>query len=160
MPVDPQMDASERLLEKTLAWAKEMHSLASGYDQVVIVAGYAAFLTVWAQTAPHLARSVVLLSGALIGISLVLFVSFHVLQMAVRSHSAIALGIQLRKVNPTPIDQLQVYITNQQKAAKSSSIILVVWPFVFYPAVITGIGAALLISGSAFWSVVSSAHGH
>ncbi|HWW26941.1 MAG TPA: hypothetical protein VNZ85_13700 [Caulobacter sp.] len=47
--VDDQVDAADKLVDKALAFSKEMFQLGQGYNQVLIAAGYAANLTLWSK---------------------------------------------------------------------------------------------------------------
>src|SRR5688500_16100420 len=58
---------------------------SSGYNQIVVLGGYAGFFTIWSGTAGFLPRWLVLTSGALMGLSLIVYVGWTVYGMILRS---------------------------------------------------------------------------
>ncbi|WP_421739291.1 hypothetical protein [Caulobacter sp.] len=156
-PQPPAADESDRIQQKALAFLKEAHQLGQGYNQALVALGFAAFLTVWAKLAPSLPRATVLLSGALLGLALVVFVAFHLLQMLARSLPGLKLGRDLQAGAGDPATQLAAFAAYEQRQLWSLGLILRAWPFVFFVSAGAGLGSALLIVGYAFWGVVYSA---
>lgn len=153
---DPSLDAADKLLDKLRDWMIEAINVATGYEQIIIAAGYAGFLTVWTQTAPHLPKLAVLWSGGLIATSLLVFVAFHIFSICVRSLGMLRMGKELMK-HKSPQDQLAAMVEQQKRNGREAGIVLVVWPFAFVTSVVTGLAAAALIVGACFAGVIASA---
>jgi hypothetical protein len=152
----PDLAAMEAILTKALAVQKEMYTLGQGYNQVILAAGYAAFLTLWAKMASAMPRHVVLLSGALFGCSLFIFVAYHIAQMLSRALPVLAMGKKLHAASST-LEKLLAFEEYEAAALKNMAWAIKLWPF----ALILGVGlaatSAMMIIGSAFWGVIYSA---
>lgn len=61
-----------------------MYGHASAYDNAIIIAGYAAFFALWAGVAEDVSRNCRLVTVALMGVSLLLYITWHVMQMLTR----------------------------------------------------------------------------
>ena len=156
--VDDQIDAADKLLDKTLAFSKEMFQLGQGYNQVLIAAGYAAHLTLWAKMAPFLPRTTVLISGGLLGLALFVFVSYYLATICVRTFPAIKLGKKLQSCAGDTQAMLEAYVDYDVRHARASGFLMVIWLPIFVVSTVAGLSSAALLVGHAFWSVVYTAH--
>ena len=90
----------------------------------------------------------------MVGISIILYVIFEIIQMLYLQFAIIKLGVVLR---PTPIPrtlpELGTFATRQrergdelQKMARLSAFgMLIIWPIFFIPSVLTGFGGGLIL---------------
>ena len=154
-----EIDAAEtreklRAFYETLAaYHARLMEASSGYNQIVVLGGYAGFFTVWAATAADLPRWLVLLSGGLMGISLAIYVGWTVVGMIMlRAHSQrmmdeIAKGIEgfFERVEAA-----------EAKGIAASNNLMRFWKPILWSAGVPALIAALLLAGGAFWTVVCS----
>lgn len=122
------------------------YDASARYVSVIIVAGYAAFFTMWGSVKENLPRPCILWSGLLMIISIILFVGFEVIKMIFTaiSHQRILRAAQEAHRSPTP--SVIKDVVNQQ-----SRQFLRLWKFVLVPTVVTGFGSA----GILVWAFIS-----
>lgn len=125
---------------------------SSGYNQIVVLGGYAGFFTIWAATAEDLPRWLVLLTGGLIGLSLTVYVGWTVANMiAMRGHmqrmmDEIALGADgfLERVQAA-----------EAKSIATSNRLMRLWKPVLWMAGAPALAGSLLLTAGAFWTVIA-----
>lgn len=69
---------SERFLEETIGFQTRAVALSEGHIQVVVLAGYAAFFALWSAMASGIPIAAVLLSGAMMTTSVIVFIGWTV----------------------------------------------------------------------------------
>ena len=57
-------------------------SEAASYNQVIVLAGYAAFFAIWSAVSSSLPKSIVLTSGGLMTVSVIVYVSWTIANMS------------------------------------------------------------------------------
>ena len=71
--------SAEEFFQKTLEFQSKSVTTIQGHIQVIILAGYAAFFTLWSSMASSLPIKVMLISGGLMGLSLIVFLIWVVI---------------------------------------------------------------------------------
>ncbi len=131
-----QIDAIKEIVTHT-------YGKAQTYANIITVAGYAAFFTMWVSMRSELPRIPMLLAGLLMTISALLFVSAEVQKMA-------ATGLRLRKLQmklmETPSPDLVTEIQSLEKDYASEQ--FKVWSWLFCPALVCGVFSAATLVGS------------
>jgi hypothetical protein len=150
-------DLRERLqvfYEATASYQSRMLEASSGYNQVVVLAGYAGFFAIWSATADDLPRWVVLLSGALMGVSLAVYVAWVVYSMVMmRSH----MQRLLNEIAKGPDGYLERVQKVEVDIVAKTSTYLRLWKPVVWISGVPAALAALLLTSWAFAAVVHNA---
>ena len=71
-------------MQKLILINGEIFEKAAAYDNVIMIGGFAAFYATWSGAVSLLERWAVLWSGALISVSLTLYICWHIYSMVVR----------------------------------------------------------------------------
>ncbi len=116
---------------------------AAAYTNIIIVAGYVAFFTVWSNMKTTLSEREMLLSAFCITLSLIFFIFWEVGKMIINSQSLRGL---IEVINAPP-DQFGQKLQEQQKAEQRLNINLIrAWFVVLSLTVVPGlIGAGVLL---------------
>ncbi|NRQ42537.1 hypothetical protein HRH59_08110 [Rheinheimera sp. YQF-2] len=112
---------------------------ANSYTNVIIAAGYVGFFTLWGSLKNDLPLWAILVSGALILISLLIFIGFEIYKM-------ISSSVQMHRISKrlqTP--DMGTLAAIQQIERESSLRNAKVWVFAVIPTVVTGFGAGLVL---------------
>jgi hypothetical protein len=127
------------------------------YTTLITGIGYAALVAIWNGSRSHLGPMTMMFSGALVGISLFIFVLFEIAKISALQRHEVDFfeGVEVHYGNP------DFWIIMQEKHAevlKKGAGVNRAQPYVFWISTITGFGAALWIIGSmiagglALWS--------
>lgn len=128
---------------------------SSGYNQIVVLGGYAGFFTIWAATSTDLPRWLVLLTGGLIGSSLIVYVGWTVANMIMmRSHMQRMMD-EIAKGEEGFLERVQAAET---KSIAASNKLMRFWKPVLWTAGLPALAGSALLTGGAFWAVVND-HG-
>jgi hypothetical protein len=134
--------------EKLIQLLTETYSHASAYDNVIIVAGFAGFFALWGGTAEDIQRFPRLVTVVLMAAALLLYVTWHMLQMLTRQRfehkrsEAFSLVEDAAAFNARVVD-----IDREQGVAFQK--IYRLWPFIFVPSLFFGFSAGGLLAFSA-----------
>lgn len=146
-------ERAQAYFEAAAAYQSRMLEASSSYNQIVVLAGYAGFFTIWSATADDLPRWLVLLSGALMGISLIVYVGWTVIGM-------ILLRSQMQRLldalNDGPDGYLERVQAAEAKGAVASNKLMRWWKPVLWAAGVPAAVAAILLAVAAFATVVLS----
>ncbi len=117
------------------------YSRSAAYTNLILVAGYAAFFTVWKAMKSDLNEILILLSGLLVLVSVLLFVFFEVYGMFVRT---LHFGDLQRKLaqKPSPTFVQEIQAAEKELMAKAFR----VWRIIFVPTVLLGMVGGLLLA--------------
>lgn len=156
VPPEP-IDTSE-MREKVRAFYEALGSYhsrlleaSSGYNQIVVLGGYAGFFTIWAAIASDLPRWLVLLTGGLIGVSLIVYVGWTVSSMIMmRSHMQRMID-EIAKGLEGFLERAQAAET---KSIAASHKLMRFWKPVLWAAGLPALIGSILLAVSAFWAVV------
>jgi hypothetical protein len=128
-----------------------IHSQARNYTNLVMVVGYAGILTLWSQLGDKLPHLIFLISGALLVISLLGFVSHEIFKM-LDEHVALrraAKSLEGMESQEERIKKFNEALNNSD--AKSAKW----WLLFFVPTLVTGVSAALILMGFFVWGIVN-----
>lgn len=75
---------AELVRDRAIKYAADVYGHASAYDNAIVIAGYAAFFALWAGVAEDVSRNCRLVTATLMGVSLLLYITWHVMQMLTR----------------------------------------------------------------------------
>jgi hypothetical protein len=119
------------------------------YNQIIVLGGYAAFFGVWSAVAKDIPREVLLGSGALILVSLIVYVSWTVVGMY---HLGIR-NLQAVGTFGEGVDGFQERLVAVEiEAQKRSGKLLRFWKAVVWVSGLTGFVAASALGGAALWA--------
>jgi hypothetical protein len=119
------------------------YSRSAAYTNLILVAGYAAFFTIWKTMKPDLNKVLILSSGLLVLVSALLFVVSEVYGMFARTLHFRKLQKKLAQ-EPSPTFVQEVQTAEQEFEAKAFRI----WLVVFIPTVLLGVSGGLLLAGA------------
>lgn len=125
---------------------------STAYNQLIVIGGYGAFFAVWSAFANHIPPVVLLLSGALMTVSLIIYVTWTVVNMYRLQSSNIG-------AMQTFAEGVEGFEERYQAALASghgqSASLLRFWKPVVWLAGLSGLGAALLLAGAAFVGIAN-----
>ena len=132
--VDVMIEITSALFDKAIA-----------YTNIIIIAGYIAFFTIWGNMKDTMEKNEMLISALAISFSLVVFVFWEVTKMIIHAH--ISRGL-MRVINAPP-QEFEERLQEQQKAEQQLNIrILRAW----YPILVLTVVPALVGAGVLLWS--------
>ncbi|WP_297474790.1 hypothetical protein [uncultured Photobacterium sp.] len=138
-----ELDRDREQVEQNVAVIKEIishtYSKANSYSNVIIAAGYVGFFTLWSGIKKDIPDWAVLTSGALILLSLMIFIGFELYKM-------ISGAVHMRKITnrirqPTMDTLAEIQHIEQQTNLWNARI----WVFTLIPTVISGLLAGLVL---------------
>lgn len=140
---DRQVQAAHDLIAK-------IYSQSISYTNLIMVVGYAGLLTLWSKLEPELPPALFSLTGLLIGLSLVLFISWELVKM-VGGH------LKIRRLQKSLEDAKPGLgtITRFQNELKGHEVGWVkLWLWFFIPTLISGFGASLVLLSFFGWKLI------
>ncbi len=142
-----ELKREERLGKLTIRY-KEETEYGARYVNVLLVAGYAAFFALWGGMADKLPKFPVLLSGAMMSLSLISFVAWEVLGMIKGSIS----GVRFLNITASgfPPDFERRWAAAARLGARDHARYMRFWPLSLGFSITTGFGGAALLCGAAF----------
>lgn len=142
-------DEVDAILERRLRFAADAYGKATAYDTAITVAGYGAFFALWAGVAADVTPAARSTSAALMGVSLVLYIAWHLLTMMARHRFDREMVAATRKAQPA-IDVINEW--DQWETRKTKGLLWLqarFWRPIFGTAVLTGaLGAGTLVYSS------------
>lgn len=158
-PVDGEhaparIEDAQRRMDMMVALNADIFEKAAAYDSAIMIGGFAAFFALWSGVAEHLGKTIVLVSGVLMMVSVLLYVIWHIYRMLVhqraqRRYAAIV------EANLQPAAFEAQWEAARVIAKRESVILLSHWPFIYWPCVATGIGAAAVLAAGSFSSLLA-----
>jgi hypothetical protein len=140
--------------DAVLAFQSKAMGEASAYNQVIVLAGYAAFFAIWSSVTGSVPKWVTLICGGLMLISVVVYVGWTVINMIFLKTHYVAMSLAVGEgVEGFYERALEVEKNTMNRGNK----IMRWWLPVVAAAGGTALLAAVLLSGAAFTSVVTSA---
>lgn len=125
------------------------------YTNFIIVAGYAAFFALWTDVAKDIDRESRLLSGGLLGLSLVLFIAWEIVKMATNAREGRLLSEAIWGASSR--DDLANRSRNAERQINAADMFVHdLWPAIFIPTVLSGLVGALVLVLAALteWAVL------
>lgn len=155
MPTEPNVVETQEefraFYEALGSYHSRLLEASSGYNQIVVLGGYAGFFTIWAAISSDLPRWMVLLTGGLIVASLIIYVGWTVASMVIlRSHmqrmmNEIAEGLE---------GFLERALAAETKSITTSNKLMRFWKPVLWAAGLPALVGSVLLAGGAFWAVL------
>ena len=114
------------------------------YSNFIIAAGYAAFITLWAGTAKDIGSEARLLSGGLLGTSLIVFLAFEITKMVANMREQQVLSDAIW--GSSSRQDLADRVRNASEMISMRDVMIHdIWPLVFIGSLVPGlVGAGLL----------------
>jgi len=136
-------EQTRMLNHESIRNAKELlahtYASANSYTNLIIVAGYVGFFTLWSSLIDRLSMWAIASSGALILASLLTFISFELYKMVSKALAMKRLHSKLHNPHANTLSDLQhierVYALKQAK----------IWIWFLVPIVTTGLSAGLIL---------------
>jgi hypothetical protein len=142
------------IYERRLRLIESSWDKASAYDNAITVAGYAAFFALWSGVADDVAPPARTLTAALMGVSLLLYISWTILVMVTRHAHDRAFAATINRTQ-APIDAINEWDAIERKRTQALVTVQRFWLPVFGTSLLTGVGGALVL----IWSCFSRALG-
>lgn len=148
-------DDRERLqafYESAAAYQSRLFEASSGYNQVVVLAAYAGFFTIWSTVRQDVPHWLLLISGALMAISLILYVAWTIASMVVMQGNMVRLLGEYSKGVDGYLARVQAVEAQNLAAGKR---LMRYWKPTLWSSGLTGMVAGLLIAAGAFQAAVA-----
>ena len=149
-----QKNETDQRIDIMIKVASALYDKAVAYTNVIILAGYAAFFTVWSTMKAKMSHREMLVAAFCITFSLVFFVFWEVTKMIVNSKSLTGL-LNVLKAPPQEFDQR---LAEQQKADQRLNIrLLRFWIVILVFTVVPGLIAAAVLLwsfGRQLWGLI------
>lgn len=147
-------DHQQVIRDRLIQYHGDVYGFASAYDNGIIIAGYAAFFTLWVGVNAELSPLCRLVTVALMSASLLLYMAWHILQMMVRQ------TYEFRKANLFQFAQdaerfNTAWVEVEKKATIAQGRILLLWPWVFVPCVALGLAGGITLSYNALAAILN-----
>ena len=144
---DDPIDLLQKVLDKQLAFVSAAWGQASAYDTAITVAGYGAFFALWSGTSADVTQAARVLSAALMGISLALYIAWNLVVMLGRHKFDLEYVAILSGPNRDPQHIIAEWEKVDAKLVRQQmSLVYRLWPIIFRGSVLFGFaGAATLI---------------
>lgn len=147
-------ERAQAFFEAAAAYQVRMLEASSGYNQIVVLGGYAGFFAIWSATAADLPRWLVLLSGALMGLSLIIYVGWTVYGMIVRANFMQHMMDEIKKGPDGFLPRVQAA---EAKGAIAGAHYMRFWKPILWAACAPALIAALLVAAGAFCVIAARA---
>lgn len=131
-----------------------LYEQARSYHNTVISIAYASFFAIWVFSRSYLPPKATVAIALLMGISIILYVFFEILNMlflqfatvkAMKAARIPRVANTLEELFDDAAEQRTRAERNLHAIQKSGLALLGAWPFFFVPSVLTGFGAGLLL---------------
>ncbi len=155
--MDQQENVNPALLSVTkplMVLLDKTYDRASNHINLLMVVGYAGVFSLWNLTEKFLDKSLALVVGILISISLLIFMGWEFYKMLTSSNSILGMSkLVLNNTNPEKFVQDAGEISSNSR--DQLKMILTLWPIVICSAGITGFGAMIILLGTYIGASVS-----
>jgi hypothetical protein len=146
-----QVEVGEKIVETQIKILTTSYDKAAAYNNVVIIAGYAAYFGLWSLTKTYITRDQAMWSALLMGSSMATFVFFQVFQMMFVSHSLHKKYLTFsEKIRGKPAPEVLAELKKLEEGGKRATLrFLPIWRIHLLVAVSTGL-LGFLVLGYAF----------
>ncbi|MFC5344618.1 hypothetical protein ACETK8_08545 [Brevundimonas staleyi] len=142
---EPDLDQVTRHLEKLYELNFQMLEKATAYENVMLAAAYAGFFALWSSVAKDVSESVRYWSVGLIGVSLIAYVVFHILQMSARAIFQYRLmSVMAQRLNDP--DFTRIWAEEAKKPQRFNALVLLIWPFILALSASTGLVGGVIVA--------------
>jgi hypothetical protein len=120
---------------------------AQAYSNAIVVAGYAGIFGVWTFTKGTLTPHATDLIAILIGVSLLLYISWEIYSMVIR---AVTANRYFKLISKSPMEYFKLAAEYEADARSVSAHTMVIWKSILFPTIGTAyLGALLLLYNAA-----------
>ena len=137
--------ALDALLSRLLRFTEESWGKAAAYDTAITVAGYGAFFALWSGVAKDVTPVTRAVTAALIGVSVLLYVGWHILLMLARHwHDKALVGVTSSDL---ALDEMLRNWSEIEQRQRTTLLWIqgYFWRPVFGGAVVTGVAGAFTL---------------
>jgi hypothetical protein len=149
------LDYQRRLLDLKLEHAREVYGYAATYDNAIVLAGYAAFFGLWAGVNQDVTVECRDITAALIGVSLICYILWHIVQMLHRQAHELAKAGAFELHERDPVTLFRELDKLKEKWNRDWVKLLRLWNPLFLASIGFGFGGALVL----VWNVTVRALG-
>ena len=135
---------NEKMIQQ-LHYMTGVHAKGREYTNFIIAAGYAAYIALWTGVAKDLDPAARLLSGGLIAISLISFLTWEITKMVALMNEGGDLARALRTARTRAELAEEVQLAIDMEEARNIAL-HEFWPLPFYLSLVTGLVGALLLA--------------
>ena len=139
--------------EATASYQTRILEASSGYNQVVVLAGYAGFFTIWSAVREDIPHWLLLVSGLLMAASLIVYVGWTVWSMIL---SRTGMQRLLNEIAKGPDGYLERVQAAEAKNITQVNAYMRLWKPVLWLSGAPALLGGLLLAGAAFASVIST----
>lgn len=154
-----EVDVGEKIIETQIKILTASYDKAAAYNNVIIIAGYAAFFGLWSVTKVYLSKGQAMWAALLACISLTTFVFFQVYQMAYVSHGLHRKYLSLHEKLKGKSAQIVLAELKALEEASRRALLrfLPAWRIQLLVAVSTGMSAFLVLAYAYIAALLSGA---
>ena len=134
----------DAIYERRLKFVDDAQGKATAYDTAITVGGYGAFFGLWAGVAADVTSKARVATAALIGISLLLYVSWTMLAMLTRHRHDKEFVAAIQK-SRSPGDAIVEWDAIDLKKRAAQLSLLRWWAPIYGTALLSGVAGALLL---------------
>jgi hypothetical protein len=138
---------SHAVMAKTVEFNARIYEKAASHNNVMLLAGYAGIFAIWGFVKDFLSKNASLWIAILIGSSLLLFVVFELIGMYLRARPAFKFAKISKKSPDEYLAALPEFFNDMNKQSLAA---VLVWKVLFYPTVVAGFSAAILLMVNVF----------
>jgi hypothetical protein len=140
--------------DRIITLNSQVFGAAATYDQVIVLAGYAAFFALWSGVAKDVSHTLRLAAVALMGISLMLYIAWTVMQMITRQRYEYERAALFAFAQDAPRFN-QAWVETDARAGSAQMKLLRWWPWIFVPSLALGVIAGAVLTYSALAGLFS-----
>ena len=134
------------LVKLQTKYSADVYSQASAYENVIIVAGYAAFFGLWVGVSGDVSRACRTVTAAMMGSSLFAYICWHLTQMVFRQRQQEQRFAILAEWQDDPVTLFErANELEHRQRVESMRYINKIWPPVFKFTVATGLAGAIVL---------------
>lgn len=145
-------ERAQAYFEAAAAYQSRMLEASSSYNQIVVLAGYAGFFTIWSAMSNALPRWLILFTGGLMAISLIVYVSWTVFGMILGRNQMQRMMNEIAKGPDGFLERVQ---GAEAKGAIDANRYMRFWKPVLWLTGIPALTGASLLAGAAFWAAAN-----
>jgi hypothetical protein len=141
---------AKKLAEIRLAYSTDVYGVAVAYDNVILLAGYAAFFGLWAGVSQDVSRECRLVTVALMGSSLFCYIVWQLAQMLNRQHFELRQADAIVELESDP-ERLLVKLDEikHERTIATNRLITRLYMPTFIPSVVLGFSGAITLTWNA-----------
>lgn len=135
----------DRAVQDEAQFIGVLYDKSSSYNNVVLTLGYAGFFAIWSKVSTSLSFTANAWVGALLGISLITFIAWTLVNMLVNVRSLKLRNSELQKEFDSRAEQLDALARAHHLVQMRILSVLKYWPVTFGVTVISGFAAGVFL---------------